>query len=610
MLNKSNMRPAYASVGNQSPTNNNANVFGSNMFFSSDDDDFNAFGDTSSKTTPPPKKRRPQPKDQRDPRDPRDPKEPRDQKRPQRPGRRKSITINPKTLLIGAAAVVALVLVIVLVVALFSSPGKNIRREDNVFFSYADAEGNYHVVSNGKLIGETFEGEIELVPARDNSFAYIFEEFITENGDTVIQMYILDGKKLSIVDAEATKIIAYADYEPGIIFKNGDIVQLYSKNAFEDISSDLSAANFLISGDASTVVYTETAGRNNDTSQVKYFRDAGFNDIGETNGIIPVAVSRDGKYVYAYDESNALYCLEVTKRGTEYKQIPIVPSTSKTFGGVSELNANGNEIIFYYAEPDGRVASYIYKVGDDKPTGIAEGIFEYVSADKEVACPSSFVDSYFTAERSVSDEDGRTSKVTATYYYTKKGARKLADEVGQFSSDGKYFYYIDSSNSDLVRVSLRSSDFEKDAKVISRAISYFSITEKGDIYTYSRATASSGGTISFKKFSDSTSKKISSIPDTASMSACGNSVYFSETDNDVLKLYVSTNGASKEEVTFKNVLPATYVTIEMGTGNKGYAYFVDVDGNTKLLYTSNGKDFDIVCDSCIIPGYDSGAVTQ
>ena len=44
----------------------------------------------------------------------------------------------------------------------------------------------------------------------------------------------------------------------------------------------------------------------------------------------------------------------------------------------------------------------------------------------------------------------------------------------------------------------------------------------------------------------------------------------------------------------------------MGAGEKGYAYFVDSNGDTKLLYTSNGKTFDIVLDACFIPGYDSG----
>ena len=593
MLNKSNMHPAYASVGLNGSTNNNANINNSNVFFSTaEDDDFNAFGDTSAKPVTQTQK----------------PKRQQKQEKPQQtraPKRKKRSRLNPKAFLIGAVAIVAIVLVIVLMVALFSSPGKNIRHEDNVFFTYTDADGNYRVVSNGKLIKETFEGEVELLPAKDNSFAYIFEELVNENGESIIQMYILDGKKLSLVDAEATSIVACAEYEPGIIFKNGTSVQLFTNSVFEDISSNASASDFLISGDASTVVFTEKSGRDNDIIQMIYFRDGGFNDIGETAGIIPSAVSRDGKYVYAHDASNAFYCLEVTKRGTECTQTPIVPATSKTFGGVSELNANGNEVIFSYAEVDGRVASYIYKVGDDKPTGIAEGIFKYAAADSEVTCPATFIDSYFTAERTVTDENGRTSTVTSTYLYTRKGARKLVDARGQFSDDGKYFYYIDSSNSDLVRISLRSKNFEEDAKVISKAIDSFAITEKGDLYTYSKATSSSSGTIYFKKFSDSTTKKISSRPDQTSMSACGNSVYFSETVNDEVKIYISTGGATKEEVTFKKVTPASNITIEMGTGDKGYAYFVDAEGNTKLLYTRNGKDFDIICDSCFIPGYNA-----
>ena len=44
-----------------------------------------------------------------------------------------------------------------------------------------------------------------------------------------------------------------------------------------------------------------------------------------------------------------------------------------------------------------------------------------------------------------------------------------------------------------------------------------------------------------------------------------------------------------------------------GTG-AGYAYFVDAEGNTVLLYTEDGEDFDVVAESCIIPGYDTGIV--
>ena len=300
MLNNNAMRPAFATAGAPNSSGRESLDRSFVAFSAAEDDDFNAFGDTSPKKQPTPQR----------------PKQQRPQQQPARKPRRRRQGIDPKMLMIGAAVVVAIILVVALFVAVFSSPGKDIKREDNAYMVYTDLDGLYHVMANGKEVKETFEGEITLVPSKDNSFAYIFEEIVTEDGNNVYLMYILSGKKLSLVEAEADKIIAYADYAPGIIFKMGSIVQLYSENSFEDISSDSSASNFFISGDATTVVYTEKSGRDGEQTQIKYFRNAGFNDIGETEGLIPAAISSDGRYVYAYTEQNALYYIDVTKSGT------------------------------------------------------------------------------------------------------------------------------------------------------------------------------------------------------------------------------------------------------------------------------------------------------
>jgi hypothetical protein len=582
------MRPALASVGADQSSNNGANIRNFAAFSASEEDDFNAFGDPSPKKQEAPKT----------------PKQPKQQQKPMRPKKRRQ-SIDPKMLLIGASVIIAVILVIALFVAVFSSPGKDIVAEDTAYIAYTDAEGLYHVMVDGKELKETFEGDITLVPAKDNSFAYIFEEIVTENGDTVTLMYILKGKKLSLVEAEADKIIDWADYAPGIIFKQGDVVQLFSENAYEDISSDSSAANFLISGDASTVVYTEKSGRDGESTQVKYFRNAGFNDIGETAGLIPTAISNDGKYVYAYTEQNALYYLEITKNGTKYEEHAIINATASPFVAITELNADGTEIIFNY-DFDGRLACYIYRVGD-KRSQIGEGKFVYAPSEKGVVSPSTFLDSYLVATRSVTDEDGRTSNVTSTYFYdASKGARKIADEIGQFSPDGKNFYYIDSSSADLVSVKLASKDFAADSKVIARAVDSFVITEKGDLYLYSKPTSSSGGKITFKESADTTSRPVSSKPTAGSMFICGNTLYFAETVNDEIKVYMSKNGSNKEEISFKNITFASIITAQISNGNCGYAYFVDAEGNTVLLYTADGKDFDVVSKSCIIPGYDTG----
>ncbi len=596
MLKNSSMRPAYATVGSQGT---NGKASGSEYIsFSAGqvEDDFNSFGDTSAKagaSAQRPKQKQPQ-------------KRPRPSNTPKRRSNPLS-NLNPKMILIGVAVLVAVVLLICLLVAVFSTPNKAIEKEDNVYKVFVSADGaSYGILSNGKKIDHTFDGEIELHPAKDHSFAYVFEEVLADDGNTVMRMYILDGKNLELVQADADKIIAWADYEPGIIFKEGGVVQFYSKNAFEDISSDSSADNFLVSGDASTVVYTELSGRNRENTAVKYFRNAGFNDIGETEGLIPTAISNDGTYVYAYDETNALYYIEVSKRGASFEQKAIVESTSYTYESVNALNVDGTEIVFSYVHTNGKLVSWIYQVGTKKPVAIGEGVFEYFSADNKTVCPSSLIDAYFVAEHTVTDEDGDSEKVISTYLYDGKKARKLADEIGQFSPDGKYFYYIDSESADFVRVPLNSKNFEEDSVVVAKTIDSFVLTEKGDIYTYSKPSSTAGGKIVFRKASDSTSKSVSHRSNAGSMFLCGSTVYFSETLNDELKIYSSTDGATKEEVGFKKVICETALTIEMGSGDKGYAYFVDSNGDTKLLYTSNGKTFDIVLDACLIPGYDSG----
>ena len=594
MLKNSSMRPAYATVGSQD-TNGKAS---GNEYISFSagqvDDDFYSFGDTSAKAGASAQRPRQQQK----------------RRSSNAPRRRNNplSKLDSKIIIIGVAALVAVVLLICLLVAVFSSPNKAIEREDNVYKVYVTADGgSYGILSNGKKVDHVFDGEIELYPAKDYSFAYVFEEALTEDGNNTIRMYILKGKKLDLIQADADKIIAWADYEPGILFKEGEVIQFYSENAFEDISSDSSASNFLISGDASTVVYTELSGRNRDTTTVKYFRSAGFNDIGETEGLIPAAISNDGTYVYVYDETNAFYYIEVSKRGTNFEQKAIVESTASTYDSVNALTVDGTEVVFSYVHTSGKMVSWIYRVGDKKPVAMGEGVFKYFPEDENTVCPTSLIDAYFTAEKTVTDEDGNSRKVVSTYLYDGKNTRKLADEVGKFSPDGKYFYYIDSAaDNDFVRVPLSSKNFEEDSRVISDSVDSFVLTEKGDIYTYRKPTPSTGGKIVFREAADSTSRPVSSRPDAESMFLCGSSVYFSETINGEIKLYVSTNGATKEEVTFKKVIVETPLTIELGAGEKGYAYFVDANGDTKLLYTSNGKSFDIVLDACIVPGYESG----
>ena len=149
MLNRSNMHPAYATAGQSSRSQNDSKMnYAAFSAAQTDADDFNAFGDTSPKpnTTAPKKQAQQNP-------------------RPTKQQRKKNTSpISPKLIIIGVAVVVALVLVIALFAAIFSSPGKNILREDDVYAMYTDSEGVYHVVVNGKEIKDTFSVPLRIIP--------------------------------------------------------------------------------------------------------------------------------------------------------------------------------------------------------------------------------------------------------------------------------------------------------------------------------------------------------------------------------------------------------------------------------------------------------------
>ena len=116
MLENSSMRPAYATVGSQA---NNGKATGSEYIaFSAGqvEDDFNSFGDTSAKTGA--SAQRPRQQQQ---------KRPRPSNAPKRRSNPLS-NLDPKVILIGVAALVAVVLLICLLVAVFSSPNKSIKK--------------------------------------------------------------------------------------------------------------------------------------------------------------------------------------------------------------------------------------------------------------------------------------------------------------------------------------------------------------------------------------------------------------------------------------------------------------------------------------------------
>lgn len=591
MLNRNSMRPAFAAAGAQGfakADRSEANRYTAFSQAQSEADDFNAFGSSQEKQKAAPKQSQP------------------NKQRPQRP-QKGNTQIPLQAILIACASVLAIILLIVIAVAIFSAPKKEIRLKDNAYFTYTDSEGKGYVVSNGEVIKYVFDGEVSIVPAKDYSFAYIFERITTEEVSGV-KMYILEGKNLKDIQALADDIpTILADFEPGIIYEQNSRYHYYSSDDHAPITANPTADNFVISNDATVVVYTEESKKEAGHTELKYFKNGGSRVVGPYN-FKPVGLSNDGKYVFGTSASGNLYYLEVTKKAdktTEAKQI----SSAKNgiFKSITGVNITGKEIVFCTDSSKG-VTSFLYTIGKDEPTEIAAGLFTPVSADRQVVCQSTFVNSYFICAQSTFNEEGDTASSLSTYFFDKsEGARKLADTIGQFSPDKKYFYYIDENNN-LVRIPLRSKDFVKSEEPILNSVSDFAVVEKGDVYVMLPDVDK--GFIYFWDSSTKTNDRITYEADIDSMQFCGNSIYFSETTGEGTTVYVSTNGSAKEVATFKSGNPTVMPTIEMGAIQTAYAYFTDENGNTKLYYTSNGKKFSLVANSCTILDTEQGTESK
>ena len=124
-----------------------------------------------------------------------------------------------KVIAIAVIIIVVLIAVFAGIVALSKMPKSSSKVDDTVYFTYIDESEKYHVVVDGQEISKTFENEIELIPAEDNSFAYILEKVEEDvNGASGIRIHILKGKKLQTSGGLADECIAFSKLKPMQIY--------------------------------------------------------------------------------------------------------------------------------------------------------------------------------------------------------------------------------------------------------------------------------------------------------------------------------------------------------------------------------------------------------
>ena len=580
MFLKNNAHPAYATAGSAGSAEQSHRVAFSSATFAagSEADDVSAFGfgagaskeNAPRSNNPPPRRRPPQQKRRKD----------------------------NRPLYIGIAAAAAFVLVLLLIIIGVASSDKNIEMEDNAYLAF-EKDGSYSVSVNGTVIEEAFEGEVTVRPAADRSFAYVVEE----NSDGY-RVFLLKGKKLELITmSPVISVLAYADYEPGIVYEVEDKrVNIYTEKYGEDrITSnpngyDMDELGFIISGDASTVIYTQPNDKNPNLTDVRLYRNGEENQKISQN-VTPVALSIDGSYVYisgTTQNSTARRLYYINTEDEEYE--PIVVGKEGNFTGIISMSVSGEEVI-YYTEEGTETATYIYsmnrknKEDDVNPSvKVGRGIYKPLLPGKEIACFETFQKCYL--EGYVTPYATDDELLCATYFVDKKyTALRVATALGQFSDDGEYFYYISNEDDTLMQVDLGTDSFDRNRILGDVAVQDFAITAKGNLYFLNDE-----GKLSHRKLSASKNTPISLDVESISMMDSSNTLFFMEKDSNII--YSTKEGSEKEIAKFDGVQLTALPEFVNPEIKRTYAIVNDDAEGYCIYYTSNAKSFKRIVIGC------------
>ncbi|MBO5416450.1 MAG: DUF5050 domain-containing protein [Clostridia bacterium] len=557
MIFKNNYRPAFAGVSEpQSP--HSAKKRNDGMIFNtanSDTDDFNAF-DATPATTKEPKK-----------------------KAPKSPKKKLDIELNSKTLLIAAAALVAVVLLIVMVVVFSQNAGSSngMKMDNNSFVAY-EQDGLYYVAMNGEVIGAGFENELSVTPAADNSFAYVVED--TPEG---FYVYVLQKKELTqVVPNAVSEVIALAEFEPGVVYRDEAAVYFYADKSEERITKNITAGNFVVAPDASAVAYTQS--KKNDVNQFDLFLfQGGFSDDYADN-MYPVEVSAGGKFIYAYGISSEdfiskkLYAIP-TGDNTESEKLNIASG----FDEITYANVKGTEIIYTVGSAEAGYTSYIYNIKKNESHKIGAGKCVPLIADPSIACLDSLKDI-------VVENTFLSGLTSATYRIDSKyESQSLSKYNGKLNSDGDMFYFVTADN---ILNYIDLDDKNRSPQRIAEGVVEYVVTEKNNIYYIDEED-----TLRFYKASSRKRQTIARDVTNISMNKYSNVLYFEIMEDT--KAYMTEEGSGKRIAEFNRAEIKTAPEFIDTNLKRTFTYVADPDlGTYDLYYTSTGSSYKLIAASC------------
>ncbi len=494
----------------------------------------------------------------------------------------KDTTIEIDTpVIIAVASVLVAIILIALVITIVALSNKNIEYKDNTFICYEDADGSYRLARNGKVLKEFFTDEIELTVASDNSFTYV-----TSPADEGYNVYLLNGSKLELICEGVEDVLAYAEFEPGVVYiTHGRTAYWYDGAEVLLTGNDTRAKNVIISPDGSAIAYNCPRPNSDLYALYLYIAAEGTPEqIGAgKDSLTPVAVSDKGEYVVAYalnPTDNITKELYAITEGDRYR----ISGISGSFENVTYVNADSSEIVFTTSTgTDSNAHSYVYNC---KNTGarknnsaydIGAGVSIPQISDSDIARLDTVKKCYF-----------RNTTKRSTFYVNKKyETNNISSFLGQFNTDESYFYFINDNKKVLCKMEIKNGK-GKVAESVAYDVTDFYITEKGNIY-YLDAYLE----LNFYKLSQEKPVRIATDVTKMNFYEYANTLYFENYDAlDVPSALKTTEGSDGKAFKLGKIEMTSLPTITNPNSKKTFAYFEDEKtGEYLIFYTYNGSSF-------------------
>ncbi len=556
MFLRNNYRPAFASASPVDKPSKTAKGYDGIMFGSSETDDFRSFSSSGYS------------------------KEPRRSQKP--PRRTMTLEVSGRSIAIAIASILAVILVIILAVILLTSGSDNIEYRNNAFSSYKTIDGSYRVSMNGKVMSTVFENEVELTPAKDNSFAYV----VTEVGEKE-NVYILDGGKLKLELEGVDDVLALADFAPGIVYSMGGRIEYSYDDTTVSLArnNDSTPKNFVISPDGSAMAYTIKNKNDQSIDDLYIYTSKQSAPEARSSGkasTIPVSVSNGGEFIVAYAINGDAKELYLVVENERHK----INDVNGIFNEITYQNADGSEILFTTLVGK-EYHSYIYNCNKMKKKSnsafdLGAGFSVPQIDDPSIACLETLKECYY---QNITNE--------ISFYVNKKyETNAIATYLGVFDPDMKYLYFINDEREVLVQLEVNKGEGEA-ASSIATDVKDFVITQKGNIYYIDGY-----GDLYFYKMSKAKPDRITSDVTKLNFYDCANDLYFEKIDSvEATGTYKTSEGSDHEDFEFGKQKLKTLPIFTNKYSKKTYAYYYNEEkDNYILFYSSNGRSFKKIAE--------------